>query len=71
MAALPVTLMLGDRLESSFRLTPTKSRGNDATFAHGASVRVLTSALGLLLAVRALARASGDRKAIADEAESA
>lgn len=42
-----------------------------ATFADRASVIVLTSALGLLVAVQALSRAFGYRKAIADEAENA
>jgi hypothetical protein len=47
------------------------SGGNYATFADSASVIAPTSALGLLLAVLALAWAFGYRKAIADEAESA
>jgi putative tricarboxylic transport membrane protein len=71
MAPLLLALVLGDRLESSFRLALTMSGGNYATFADSASVIVLTSALGLVLAVQALAWAFGYRKAIADEAESA
>ena len=71
MAPLLLALVLGDRLESSFRLALTMSGGNYATFADTASVIVLTSALGILLAVQALAWAFGYRKAIADEAESA
>ena len=47
------------------------SGGNDATVADSASAIVLTSALGLLLAVLALAWAFGYRRAIADKAESA
>ena len=57
--------------KSSFRLALTMSGGNYATFADKASVIVLTSALGILLAVQALAWAFGYRKTIADEAEGA
>ena len=71
MAPLLLALVLGDRLEASFRLALTMSGGNYATFADTASVIVLTSALGILLAVQALAWAFGYRKAIADEAEGA
>jgi putative tricarboxylic transport membrane protein len=71
MAPLLLALVLGDRLESSFRLALTMSGGNYATFADRASVVVLTSAFGLLLAVQALAWAFGYRKTMADEAESA
>jgi putative tricarboxylic transport membrane protein len=70
-APLLLALVLGDRLEASFRLALTMSGGSYATFADTASVIVLTSALGILLAVQALAWAFGYRKAIADEAESA
>ena len=69
MAPLLLALVLGDRLESSFRLALTMSGGNYATFADTASVIVLTSALGILLAVQGLAWAFGYRKTIADEAE--
>jgi putative tricarboxylic transport membrane protein len=71
MAPLLLALVLGDRLEASFRLALTMSGGNYATFADTASVIVLASALGILLAVQALAWAFGYRKAIADEAEGA
>jgi putative tricarboxylic transport membrane protein len=71
MAPLLLALVLGDRLESSFRLALTMSGGNYATFADKASVIVLGSALGILLAVQGLAWAFGYRKTIADEAEGA
>ena len=71
MAPLLLALVLGDRLESSFRLALTMSGGNYATFADKASVIVLASALGILLAVQGLAWAFGYRKTIADEAEGA
>jgi putative tricarboxylic transport membrane protein len=71
MAPLLLALVLGDRLESSFRLALTMSGGNYATFADKASVIVLTSALGILLAVQGLAWAFGYRKTMADEAEGA
>jgi putative tricarboxylic transport membrane protein len=70
-APLLLALVLGDRLESSFRLALTMSGGNYATFADKASVIVLTSALGILLAVQGLAWAFGYRKTMADEAEGA
>jgi putative tricarboxylic transport membrane protein len=71
MAPLLLALVLGDRLESSFRLALTMSSGNYATFADKASVIVLASALGILLAVQGLAWAFGYRKTMADEAEGA
>jgi putative tricarboxylic transport membrane protein len=71
MAPLLLALVLGDRLEASFRLALTMSGGDYATFADKASVIVLTSALGILFAVQALAWAFGYRKSMADEAESA
>jgi putative tricarboxylic transport membrane protein len=71
MAPLLLALVLGDRLESSFRLALTMSGGNYATFADKASVIVLTSALGILLAVQGLAWVFGYRKTMADEAEGA
>jgi putative tricarboxylic transport membrane protein len=69
MAPLLLALVLGDRLEENFRLALTMSGGNYGTFVDTASVIVLTSALGLLLAVQALAWTFGYRKTIADEAE--
>jgi putative tricarboxylic transport membrane protein len=71
MAPLLLALVLGDRLESSFRLALTMSGGNYATFADKASVIVLSSALGILLVVQGLAWAFGYRKTMADEAEGA
>jgi putative tricarboxylic transport membrane protein len=71
MAPLLLALVLGDRLESSFRLALTMSGGNYATFADKASVIVLSAALGILLAVQGLAWAFGYRKTMADEAEGA
>jgi putative tricarboxylic transport membrane protein len=71
MAPLLLALVLGDRLEASFRLALTMSGGSYATFADHASIIVLTSAAGVLLSVQALAWAFGYRKAVADEAEGA
>jgi putative tricarboxylic transport membrane protein len=71
MPPLLLALVLGDRLEENFRLALTMSGGNYATFADQASIIVLTSTLGLLLVVQALAWAFGYRKAFADEAEGA
>jgi putative tricarboxylic transport membrane protein len=70
-APLLLALVLGDRLEENFRLALTMSGGSSATFADSASMIVLTSTLGLLLVVQALAWAFGYRKSFADEAESA
>ena len=70
-APLLLALVLGDRLEENFRLALTMSGGSYATFADQASLIVLVSAAGLLLAVQALAWAFGYRKSIADEAERA
>ena len=53
--ALLLALVLGDRLESSFRLALTTSGGSYATFLDTASIVVLGSALGLLLLVQGLA----------------
>jgi hypothetical protein len=47
------------------------SGGNYATFADSASIIVVTSVLGLLLAIQGLAWAFGYRKSFADEAERA
>lgn len=71
MAPLLLALVLGDRLEENFRLALTMSGGSYATFVDGASIVVLTSAVGLLLAVQGLAWAFGYRKTFADEAEGA
>src|SRR5215470_7704421 len=71
MAPLLLALVLGDRLEENFRLALTMSGGSYATFADYASIIVLTSVLGLLLIVQALAWAFGYRKSFADEAEGA
>src|SRR5882672_3846445 len=71
MAPLLLALVLGDRLEASFRLALTMSGGDYATFVDTASVIVLTSVLGLLLIVQGLAWAFGYRKSLADEAEGA
>jgi putative tricarboxylic transport membrane protein len=71
MAPLLLALVLGDRLEASFRLALTMSGGSYTTFFDTASVIVLTSVLGLLLAVQLLAWAFGYRKSLADEAEKA
>jgi putative tricarboxylic transport membrane protein len=70
-APLLLALVLGDRLEENFRLALTMSGGSYATFVDSASIIVLTSTLGLLLVVQALAWAFGYRKSFADEAESA
>jgi TctA family transporter len=71
MAPLLLALVLGDRLEASFRLALTMSGGNYLTFMDKGTVVVLTSVVGLLLAVQALAWAFGYRKSISDEAGSA
>jgi putative tricarboxylic transport membrane protein len=71
MAPLLLALVLGDRLEENFRLALTMSGGSYATFADSAAIIVLTSALGVLLVVQALAWAFGYRKSLADEAEGA
>jgi putative tricarboxylic transport membrane protein len=71
MAPLLLAFVLGDRLEENLRLALTMSGGNYATFADRASLIVLTSVLGLLLAVQALAWVFGYRKSVADEAEGA
>jgi TctA family transporter len=55
MAPLLLALVLGDRLEASFRLALTMSGGSYATFVNQASIIVLTSVLGLLVAVQVLA----------------
>jgi len=69
MAPLLLALVLGDRLEASFRLALTMSGGSYATFLDTASVVVLGSALGLLLLIQGLAWLFGYRKSITDEAE--
>src|SRR6266567_2613465 len=71
MAPLLLALVLGDRLEGSFRLSLTMSGGDYATFVDSSSIIVLTSALGLLLVVQALAWAFGYRKSFSDEAKGA
>ena len=71
MAPMLLALVLGDRLEANFRLALTMSGGDYATFADKASIIVLTSTVGLLLTVQALAWAFGYRKSFADEAEGA
>jgi putative tricarboxylic transport membrane protein len=69
MAPLLLALVLGDRLEASFRLALTMSGGSYATFLDTASVVVLGSVLGLLLLVQGLAWVFGYRKSFTDEAE--
>jgi putative tricarboxylic transport membrane protein len=71
MAPLLLAFVLGDRLEENLRLALTMSGGSYATFADHASLIVLSSVLGLLLAVQALAWVFGYRKSVADEAEGA
>jgi putative tricarboxylic transport membrane protein len=71
MAPLLLAFVLGDRLEENIRLALTMSGGSYATFADRASIIVLTSTLGLLLGVQALAWLLGYRKSMADEAEGA
>ena len=71
MAPLLLALVLGDRLEASFRLALTMSGGSYATFVDEASLIVLAMVGGLLLVVQALAWAFGYRKSFADEAEGA
>src|SRR5437764_10862125 len=68
MAPLLLALVLGDRLEASFRLALTMSGGNYLTFVDKGAVVVLASVFGLLLAVQGLAWAFGYRKSGADAA---
>jgi putative tricarboxylic transport membrane protein len=69
MAPLLLALVLGDRLEGSFRLALTMSGGDYATFVDRAAIIVLMSVLGLLLTIQASAWIFGYRKSLADEAE--
>jgi putative tricarboxylic transport membrane protein len=69
MAPLLLAFVLGDRLEEQMRLALTISGGSYATFADHTSIIVLTSVLGLLLSVQAVAWLFGYRKSMADEAE--
>ncbi|HXW27018.1 MAG TPA: tripartite tricarboxylate transporter permease [Xanthobacteraceae bacterium] len=69
MAPLLLALVLGDRLEDSFRLSLTMSGGSYATFLDKGVLIVLGTAAGLLVLVQVLARTFGYRKALVDEAE--
>jgi putative tricarboxylic transport membrane protein len=70
MAPLLLAFVLGDRLEENLRLALTMSTGNYyAAFVTQASIILLTSVLGLLLSVQAVAWLFGYRKSMADEAE--
>jgi putative tricarboxylic transport membrane protein len=69
MAPLLLALVLGDRLEDSFRLSLTMSGGSYATFLDTGALIVLGTAAVLLLLVQGFAWAFGYRKAMADEAE--
>ena len=71
MAPLLLALVLGDRLEGSFRLSLTMSGGDYATFVDRSAIIVLGSVLGLLLTIQASAWIFGYRKSLADEAEGA
>ena len=71
MAPLLLALVLGDRLEDSFRLSLTMSGGSYATFFEKPALIVLGSALAILLIVQALAWTFGYSKRIADEVEGA
>jgi putative tricarboxylic transport membrane protein len=71
MAPLLLALVLGDRLEENFRLALTLSGGDYGTFVDGSSLPVLLGAVGLLVAVQALAWIFGYRKRHADQADSA
>src|SRR5713226_2515419 len=64
MAPLLLALVLGDRLEASFRLALTMSGGSYATFADKAAIIVLASAAALLLVVQGFAWTLGYRKAM-------
>ena len=68
MAPLLLALVLGDRLEENFRLALTMSGGSYGVFVDRASLAILISALGLLLAIQAFAWTFGYRKSIADDA---
>ncbi len=71
MAPLLLAFVLGDRLEEQMRLALTMSGGSYATFADNTSIIVLTSVLGLLFSVQAVAWLFGYRKSVADEVEGA
>src|SRR5215472_8918141 len=71
MASLLLAFVLGGRIDENLRLALTMSGGSYATFADHASLIVVTSVLGLLLAVQAMAWVFGYRKSVADEAEGA
>jgi putative tricarboxylic transport membrane protein len=71
MAPLLLALVLGDRLEESFRLSLTLSGGSYATFLDTPSLVALGSVAGVLLAVQVLAWAFGYRKSVTDEASRA
>jgi putative tricarboxylic transport membrane protein len=71
MAPLLLAFVLGDRLEEQMRLALTMSGGSYATFADNTSIIVVTSVLGLLLSVQAVAWLFGYRKSVADETEGA
>jgi putative tricarboxylic transport membrane protein len=67
MAPLLLALVLGDRLEENFRLALTMSGGSYTTFFDHASVTVILSVAGLLLAIQGFAWALGYRKSTVDE----
>jgi putative tricarboxylic transport membrane protein len=71
MAPLLLALVLGDRLEESFRLSLTISRGDYATFVDTAPLIVILSVLALILMLHALAWTFGYSKSVADEADKA
>jgi putative tricarboxylic transport membrane protein len=69
MAPLLLALVLGDRLEDSFRLSLTMSGGSYATFLDRGALIVLGTAAALLVLVQGLAWAFGYRKAVVEEAQ--
>jgi putative tricarboxylic transport membrane protein len=69
LAPLLLALVLGDRLEGSFRLALTMSSGDYSTFVDRVSIIVLGSVAGMLLMVQGFAWIFGYRKSHADEAE--
>ncbi len=67
-APLLLALVLGDRIEVSFRRALTISDGDYWTFAQGPAARVFLATLAILLALQALAWGFGYRKRFANSA---
>ena len=66
-APLLIALVLGERIETSFRQALTISDGDFSIFYTGAAAQVLMGALGLLLVLQVVAWLLGYRKAAVEE----